>query len=95
MLWVGLGSGHLLVVNAATQAPLVVTRRHTDTIRGIIFVKALSKTLFEVDSLTLHTVGDPPWSSAHQWDEVDSLTPCIQWGIPLGRVHTSGMRLIH
>lgn len=40
-LWLGLGSGHLLVINAVSHTPLVATRRHVGAIRCLQSVKAL------------------------------------------------------
>ena len=39
-LWVGLGSGHLLIVNASTHVPLMVVRRHLGPVRCMDAVKA-------------------------------------------------------
>ena len=39
-LWVGLGSGHLLIVNASTRVPLMVVQRHLGPIRCMDAVKA-------------------------------------------------------
>lgn len=39
-LWVGLGSGHLLIVNASTRVPLMVVRRQLGPIRCMDSVKA-------------------------------------------------------
>ena len=40
-LWLGLGSGHLLLVNATTRTPLVVIKRHMSAVRGLLSVRAL------------------------------------------------------
>ena len=39
-LWVGLGTGHLLVLNASTRAPLMVVGRHLGPIRCMGAVRA-------------------------------------------------------
>ena len=39
-LWVGLGSGHLLVINASTRVPLMVVQRNLGPIRCMDAVKA-------------------------------------------------------
>lgn len=40
-LWLGLGSGHLLVINAVSHTPLIATKRHVGAIRCLQSVKAL------------------------------------------------------
>ena len=40
-LWLGLGSGHLLLVNSVTRTPMMVVRRHVSAVRGLLSVKAL------------------------------------------------------
>ena len=40
ILWVGLASGHLLLVNALSKRPVMVTKRHMRSIRCIRLVKA-------------------------------------------------------
>ena len=35
LLWVGLGSGHLIIYDTTTCAPLMMTRRHINAIRSI------------------------------------------------------------
>ena len=41
VLWLGLQSGHLLLINAVSRAPIMVTERHVTSIRCIQSVKAL------------------------------------------------------
>ena len=41
ILWIGLASGHLLIINASSRTPLMNTKRHVDAIRSIQSVKAL------------------------------------------------------
>ena len=40
-LWLGLGSGYLLVINAVSHTPLIVTQRHVGAIRCLKCVTAL------------------------------------------------------
>lgn len=40
-LWLGLGSGHLLLVNATTRVPLMVVKRQVSAVRGLLSVRAL------------------------------------------------------
>ena len=40
-LWLGLGSGHLLLVNSTTRVPLMVVKRHMSAVRGLLSVRAL------------------------------------------------------
>ena len=40
-LWLGLGSGHLLLVNSITRVPLMVVKRHMSAVRGLLSVRAL------------------------------------------------------
>ena len=46
-LWVGLGSGHLLIVNASTRIPLMVVRRHLGPIRCMDAVKVAGEHFIE------------------------------------------------
>ena len=40
-LWLGLGSGHLLLVNATTRIPLMAVKRQVSAVRGLLSVRAL------------------------------------------------------
>ena len=40
-LWVGIGSGHILLVNSITRVPLMVVKRHMSAVRGLLSVRAL------------------------------------------------------
>ena len=40
-LWLGLGSGHLLLVNATTRIPLMAIKRQVSAVRGLLSVRAL------------------------------------------------------
>ena len=40
-LWLGLGSGHLLLVNATTRIPLMAVKRQLSAVRGLLSVRAL------------------------------------------------------
>ena len=40
-LWLGLRSGHMLLINAASQTALLATKRHVSAVKCIQSVKAL------------------------------------------------------
>ena len=41
MLWIGLGSGHMLIFNATTQRLLMVTKRHVKSVRCLQLVRTI------------------------------------------------------
>lgn len=41
MLWVGLGSGHMLMFNATSQRLLMTTKRHVQSVRCLQLVKTM------------------------------------------------------
>ncbi len=41
VLWLGLSTGHLLIVNASSRNPLMIAKRHCGAVRSIQSVKAL------------------------------------------------------
>ena len=55
VLWLGLQSGHLLLINAVSRAPIMVTKRHVTSIRCIQSVKALGKSHINALTLAAHS----------------------------------------